>query len=191
MSRGRPFQPGNKFGRGRPRGSRNKTSLMAEKLFEDHSATLMGMALVRAREDSQILKMLVSRIPRRKALPIKIGSLPVDTIEDLNRATKLIWKKACSGKITWGDALEMGAVLEDRRHVLETQDIDQRLKVVESNQNCGTTDKNLQRTDIDHEPIDVIPADRDVARSAEAQLAGQDARFADVRAERGIKAEEG
>jgi hypothetical protein len=30
MSRGTPFQPGNKFGKGRPPGSRNKSTLLKE-----------------------------------------------------------------------------------------------------------------------------------------------------------------
>ena len=38
MTRGRPFQPGNRFGHGRPKGSPNQKSLQARKLFEEHSA---------------------------------------------------------------------------------------------------------------------------------------------------------
>src|SRR5260370_17933086 len=35
MKRGRPFEPGNKFGHGRPGGSKNKRTQLAQKLFED------------------------------------------------------------------------------------------------------------------------------------------------------------
>lgn len=131
MIRGRPFPPGNKFSQGRPRGSRNKRALLAEKLFEENSAALMGMALVKAREDPQMLKMLISRIPRRRHAPVKIGSLPLDTAEDLDRASKVIFKRASSGRISWGEALEISAVIEARRHVLETRDLDQRLRKLE------------------------------------------------------------
>jgi hypothetical protein len=132
MTRGRPFQPGNKFGHGRPPGSRNKRTVLAEKLFEDNSAALMGMALVKAREDPQMLKMLVSRIPRRRHAPIKLGSLPLDTAEDLDRASKRILKKASSGQIGWGEALEISAVIEARRHVLETRDLERRVGALEN-----------------------------------------------------------
>ena len=42
MKRGRPFEPGNHFGRGRPKGSRNKRSLVANELLIEH-----GEAIVR------------------------------------------------------------------------------------------------------------------------------------------------
>ena len=40
--RGRPFQPGNRFGRWRPKGSPNKKTLLAQQLFEDHSPAIMA-----------------------------------------------------------------------------------------------------------------------------------------------------
>lgn len=132
MTRGRPSQPGNKFGRGRPPGSPNKRRSLAEKLFEDNSAALMGLALVRARQDAQMLKMLVNRIPRRRDLPIKIGSIRMETIEDLDRASKMVLKKASSGKITWGEAVEVSGVIETRRSVLETRDVGQRVTALEA-----------------------------------------------------------
>jgi hypothetical protein len=36
MTRGRPFEPGNKFGRGRPKGSRNKRTAEAQALFDEY-----------------------------------------------------------------------------------------------------------------------------------------------------------
>ena len=35
MSRGRPFPPGNKFGRGRPKGSKNKRTQAAESYWRN------------------------------------------------------------------------------------------------------------------------------------------------------------
>lgn len=86
MTRGRPFEPGNQFGRGRPRGSKNKRTQMAQKLFEDNSPAIMAMAINRSREDRQMLRMLASRIaPRQGNVPVRLGSLPVNTLEDLDR----------------------------------------------------------------------------------------------------------
>ena len=36
--RGRPFQPGNKFGRGRPRGSRNKKTILIEEFLAENTS---------------------------------------------------------------------------------------------------------------------------------------------------------
>jgi hypothetical protein len=46
MKRGRPFEAGNKFGGGRPRGSRNKRSLLAQQLLDSHGEAVVGRALV-------------------------------------------------------------------------------------------------------------------------------------------------
>jgi hypothetical protein len=78
-----------------------------------------------------VLKMLVSRIPRRKDLPIKIGSVPMDTLEELERASKMILKKASSGRLSWGEALEVSAAIETRRRVLETRDLERRVSTLE------------------------------------------------------------
>ena len=48
MRRGRPFEPGNKFGRGRPRGSRNKTTRILEELLDEHAPALLRKTLVMA-----------------------------------------------------------------------------------------------------------------------------------------------
>src|ERR1035441_4950901 len=74
MSRGHPFEPGNKIGRGRPKGSPNKKTPRAQELFEQNSAAIMALAINSCREDPQMLKMLASRIvPRQRELPVKIG----------------------------------------------------------------------------------------------------------------------
>jgi hypothetical protein len=46
--RGRPFEVGNKLGRGRPRGSRNKRTLAVQELLNGHTEGLVRKALVMA-----------------------------------------------------------------------------------------------------------------------------------------------
>jgi hypothetical protein len=132
MTRGRPFEPGNKFGRGRPPGSRNKRTLQASKLFEAHSGALMGMALMKAREDPQMLKLLISRMPRQRALSVKFAFPPLKSLEDCDRASEIVIHKAAAGKISWGDALEVTAVIETRRRILETRDLERRVAMLEN-----------------------------------------------------------
>jgi hypothetical protein len=57
MRRGRPFEPGNKFGCGRPTGSPNKKAQQAQKLFEENSPAIMALAINRSREDPQMLSL--------------------------------------------------------------------------------------------------------------------------------------
>jgi hypothetical protein len=133
MTRGRPFEPGNKFGRGRPKGSPNKKTQQAQKLFEKNSAAIMALAINASREDRPMLRMLASHLlPRQKDWPVKIGRLPMNTLEDLDRASAMTLQKATAGKINLGEALDISSMIEDRRRVLVTQDMERRLSALES-----------------------------------------------------------
>ena len=135
MTRGRPFEPGNKFGSGRPKGSPNKKIQQAQKIYEDNAPALMALAINKSREDRQILRMLASRsVPRQKELPVKIGRLPMRTLEDLDRASEVTLEKATSGKIALSDAQEIFEMIEKRRRVLETRDMERRLSALENSQ---------------------------------------------------------
>jgi hypothetical protein len=132
MTRGRPFQPGNQFGQGRPKGSRNKNTLQAQKLFEDNSAAIMALAINKCREDPHILRMLAGYVvPRRRDLPLNLGRLPLKTLQDLDRASETTLRKATSGKIGLHQALDICNMIENRRRVLETQDLERRLRSLE------------------------------------------------------------
>jgi len=41
MTRGRPFEPGNKFGQGRPKGSKNKSTSAGRRLLEEYEIPLL------------------------------------------------------------------------------------------------------------------------------------------------------
>ena len=133
MTRGRPFEPGNKFGQGRPRGSPNRKTQQAQKLFEENSPAIMALAINRSREDPQMLRMLASHIvPPPRDLPVNLGRLRMNTLKDLDRASEVTLKKATSGKISLSEALNISAMIENRRRVLETQDLDRRVSAVEN-----------------------------------------------------------
>jgi hypothetical protein len=50
MPRGRPFQSGNNLGRGRPKGSRNRKSLLAEELLDSHAEAVVSQTLALPRK---------------------------------------------------------------------------------------------------------------------------------------------
>ena len=133
MTRGRPFEAGNKFGGGRPKGSPNKKTHQAQKLFADHATGIIALAISKSREDRQMLRMLASRIlPRQRELPITVGRLAMSTLEDLDRASEATLKKATSGKIALSEAHEIFEMVENRRRVLVAQDLERRLSALES-----------------------------------------------------------
>ena len=133
MTRGRPFEPGNKSGRGRPKGSPNKKTQQAQKLFEENSPAIMALAINRSREDPHMLRMLASHVvPQRRGLPVNLGRLPMDTFEDLDRASAATLKKATCGKLGLDEALDICNLIEGRRRVLESQNLERRLSALEN-----------------------------------------------------------
>ena len=133
-TRGRPFEPGNKFGRGRPRGSRNKISAEARQLLEEHSPSLMRKAIALAlKEGGPILGLLVTRVlGPPKPNPVMIGNIRTETTADVSKALEVVLQKATKGDITTAEGQSLAALLELRRRAIETADLEQRLRKLES-----------------------------------------------------------
>lgn len=130
---GRPFEPGNHFGRGRPRGARNKRTLLAQQILDERAEPIMRKAILQGIQgDSAMLRMLLGYIlPRRRDAPVNIGPLPMGTIEELAQASATVLQKTASGQITPNEAQIISGLIESHRKVLETQQFDQRIHVVE------------------------------------------------------------
>jgi hypothetical protein len=136
--RGKPFQPGNKFGRGRPRGSRNKIAMAAQELINSHSLPVVRKALILALEDGKpagqiavLLAILDRIVPVRKEAPVNIGSLPTGTISEVSKSSEALVKKATSGKLTITEAQGIADLLEGLRKVIETEDLARRVAALE------------------------------------------------------------
>lgn len=134
MKRGRPFEPGNKAGRGRPPGSRNKSSLASRQLLDEHAGPVLRKALVKALEgDSAMLQTLLSYIlPKPKDPPLKTDALRTGTVSELAQSFELILKKACEGRITLTQAQQLAALIEVRRQLLQTEEFEARLTALEN-----------------------------------------------------------
>lgn len=130
---GRPFEAGNKFGRGRPRGSRNKRTLLAQDLLDAHAEPLVRKALLEAlKGDKPLMRTLLGYIlPRQRDLPPKMGPLAMGTAEELSQSSEAILRDVTAGKITIYDARIMFQLFETRRRVIETQEFDARLRAAE------------------------------------------------------------
>ena len=133
MKRGRPFEPGNKFGRGRPPGSRNKKTLVIQEILDEYSPAIIRKTLTMALQgDVPLLKMLTqNRLPRQGDSPVRIGRLPTGTIKELIEAQELVMKKLSSGSITPSQAAQIDALLDSRRRLLETQELAERISALE------------------------------------------------------------
>jgi hypothetical protein len=133
MIRGRPFEPGNKLGRGRPPGSRNKRRRHGQKVFDEYSEMLIQRALGLAlKGDIPLLRLLLPYALQRPAeWAVKTGPLPSGTIEELNQSSEKLLERVASGKISLEQARVLSALLERRREVLETRELEERVRALE------------------------------------------------------------
>jgi hypothetical protein len=131
--RGRPFQPGNKCGRGRPRGSRNKRTIQWEEMLSEHGEALVKKCVVMALQgDMAALRLCMERL----VAPCKQSSaqfpLPsITTAAELVQAQAAVLEAFSHGQLTPSHAETMSDLLERHRRLLETEQIEARLQALE------------------------------------------------------------
>ena len=133
IKRGRPFEPGNKMGRGRPKGSRNKRTLMGKELLEKHGeAIVRQMIVLGLKGDPSILRALLPYVlTRPTSQPTLAGSLPMTTAEDLATTFATVVESIASGQLPLDQGRGIVNLLEARRRLIHTEEFDRRLKALE------------------------------------------------------------
>jgi hypothetical protein len=96
------FAPGNTYGQGRPKESRNKASLIAETMLDSEAEALTKKAIELALEgDITALRLCLDRLlPPRKERPIVFDVPEIKSIEDVANARASILAALPSKEIT-------------------------------------------------------------------------------------------
>lgn len=129
-TRGRPFQPGNT---GRPRGSRNKTTLALEALLEGEAEALTRKAVEMALAgDTAAMRLCMDRImPPRKDRPVTFALPKLETPGDAVKAAAALAEAVATGDITPMEAGELAKLVEGFTRAFELHEIEQRLARLE------------------------------------------------------------
>jgi hypothetical protein len=130
--RGRPFEPGNKMGRGRPPGSRNKRTFFIEAM-EKHGLTLIQQCQAQAfKGDSTALRLCIERLlPPCKPPSSRFRLPPVGTAEDLVRALPAVMQAVARGRLSAQEGAALASMLDSQRRAIETQDFEARVRALE------------------------------------------------------------
>jgi len=133
MKTGKPFEKGNKIGKGRPRGSRNKRTVLSQQLLDEHAESLLLQAILLARQgDAGMVKALLPYLlPRSHEKPIELGPLPVGTAEEVSESAKIVLNKVAAGEITLNQGRELFELLNTCRLFIETHDHEARIAAIE------------------------------------------------------------
>jgi hypothetical protein len=138
-SEGFRFGPGNKYGKGRPAGSRNSATLMAEKLMQDGIDTIVKTVMEAAAQgDMTAARLVLERVvPVRKGRPVNLTLPPVKTAADVVEAIGATVQAMADGDLTPDEASVVAGVLEAKRKAIETADLEARIVRLEQQTEKG------------------------------------------------------
>ena len=131
--RGRPFQPGNSVGQGRPKGSRNKVTLLVQQLLGAHAEAIIRKVLIQALQgDRYLLRLCVERIcPPVREAPVRIHLGPTNTAAEIDGASQSVLRAVAKGRITPADGETLTKMLESRINAIKSAEFEARLARLE------------------------------------------------------------
>jgi len=134
MQRGKPFPKGKSGNpRGKPKGARHKTTLLAEKLMQDDAENIVNAVLTAARAgDMTAAKIVLDRIaPARRDSPVTFTLPKIKRPADAVAASAAILAAVADGRLTPGEALEVSKLIEGIVKTLEVAELEERLNELE------------------------------------------------------------
>jgi hypothetical protein len=138
-TRGRPFQPGNRLGRGRPAGSRNAASVLLDKLAEGECEALLRTVLEQAKAgDTRAAEVVLARVwPVRRGRPVALSLPPIKTAADVVAALGAVADAMAAGALTPEEASAVAGVFEAKRKAIETAALEDRVHRMEQTLGAG------------------------------------------------------
>jgi len=143
MKRGRPFEPGNQFGRGRPKGSRNKATAEALALLYQFKDPLLKKCIARAIEgDVRAIRLCIDRIlPPLRESTVRLRMPKLEKLKDAEVALQRVVENLARGNITPQEAQAIHGVIADIRDHIAAGEMEARLVKLEK--------QALEQTDAD------------------------------------------
>lgn len=125
-----PGQSGNPAGR--PRGSRNKSTVLCLNLLDGAGEAVMTKAVELAKAgDPVALRLCIDRLVPRGPRPVVLDLPRVAKAADLAEAAQAIVTCAAAGEISLEEARGFLALLTEQRKIVETVDLALRIEVLE------------------------------------------------------------
>jgi hypothetical protein len=120
-------QSGNPFGR--TEGSRNKATLLLDRLAEDEAEAIQKQVIEAAKTgDLKAAELILARIwPLRRGRPVRLDLPPVRTPAEVSDGMAAVVEAMAAGEVTPEEAATISGVLEVRRKALETQELADRV----------------------------------------------------------------
>jgi Family of unknown function (DUF5681) len=119
---------------GRPPGSHNRATLVAEVLLEGEAEALTRKAVELALGgDTTALRLCLERIvPQRKSRALAFDLPPIERVADLAGAVGSVLQGVASGRLFLDEGATLVGMLESKRRILETTELEKRLAALEA-----------------------------------------------------------
>jgi hypothetical protein len=131
--RGRPFEPGQSGNpAGRPKGSRNKMTLMAEQLLDASGEQIVALVIQRALAgDPSAMNLCFGRLVPKRERAVTFDLPPIDTPQDLRTASAAVVQHCQDGTLSPHEAVKVMAVISSRAQALGWADQYDRVAEIE------------------------------------------------------------
>jgi Family of unknown function (DUF5681) len=133
--RGRPFPEGKSGNpKGRPIGSRNAATLIAEQLLDGEAEKIIRMVIKKAKQgDVTCLRLCLDRlVPPRRDRPVNFKIPLLNSAEDATKAMAAISASIASGELTPSEAAELSSLIANYVNAVEVAEVDKRLSALEA-----------------------------------------------------------
>lgn len=137
---GRRFRPGQSGNpAGKPKGTRNRATILAEQFLDGEAETMVRIAVEWAKKGNMTaLRLCLDRIvPPRRDRPVRFAMPALKSTEDAAKAVGAITAAVARGELTPSEAGELSRVIEAYVKATETSEIERRLKILEERQFPG------------------------------------------------------
>jgi uncharacterized protein DUF5681 len=132
--RGRPFERGVSGNpAGRPRGARNRASMMAEALTDRDAVAIARAVVAKAKNGDMVAARLVlDRVwPAARGRALKLDLPSVMDAASLVTAHAMLVAAVADGSVTGEEGTSLGALLTQQLKLIESADLERRLQALE------------------------------------------------------------
>ena len=129
------FQPGQSGNpAGKPKGTRNRTTRLAEAMLDGEAEELVRKAIEMAKGgDGAALRMCLERlVPPRKEVPVSFDLPPIETLAQAKAASAAVLSAVASGDLTPTEGQSVMALLVSHKLIVEATDFEERLAALEA-----------------------------------------------------------
>ena len=118
---------------GKPKGTRNTTTLAMEALLDGEAEAITRKAIDKAKSGDMVaIRLCLERIlPAVKSRPIEIDLPHIETADDIQAAQGAVIAVMAKGEVTPDDASTIASVLEAKRKAIETVELEARIEKIE------------------------------------------------------------